>query len=66
MQENATKCGFVSAEYRRRTMNRVNLMARKDGIEIPGVGALAMGDTLVLDYDEEDVCVTLGTVEEES
>ena len=47
-------------------MKRVNLMARKDGIDVPGVEVLAMGDTLVLYYDEEDACVTLRTCEEES
>jgi hypothetical protein len=38
-------------------------MARKDGVAIPGQSGqyvLAMGDTLVLPYDEEDVCVTEG------
>jgi Trk K+ transport system NAD-binding subunit len=45
-------------------MKRLNIMARKDGVVIPGGSdVLAAGDTIVLTYDEEDVRVTMGDIE---
>jgi hypothetical protein len=47
-------------------MKRLNIMARKDGVVIVGKSGqyvLAMGDTIVLTYDEEDLCVTEGEEE---